>query len=77
MDLAPDEEAVRAAALVWLNEVTLGGTVPVTRGQLSNDFLVAGERFPLVDRGRGIRKPVGWRAALSITTAWWRYRNLD
>lgn len=28
-----------------------------------------GERFPLVDRGRGIRRPRGWSAALSIMTA--------
>lgn len=60
---------MRAAALVWLNEVTLGGTVPVSRGQLANDFSFADQRFPLIDRGRGIRKPVGWQAALSITTA--------
>ena len=63
------EQSVRAAALVWLDAVTLGGSVPVTREQLANDFLVTGERFPLVDRGRGIRKPLGWRSALSITTA--------
>lgn len=69
MTAALNEDSVRAAALAWLQDVTLGGTVPVTRDQLANDFHVAGERFPLVDRGRGIRKPVGWRAALSITTA--------
>lgn len=63
------EEAIRAAALAWLADVTLGGTVPISRAQLANDFYVAGERFPLVDRGRGIRKPQGWRAALSIMTA--------
>jgi putative restriction endonuclease len=63
------EEAVRAAALAWLHDITLGGTVPVTREQLANDFYVAGQRFPLVDRGRGIRKPAGWHAALSIMTA--------
>ena len=65
---ARDEEAIRAAALAWLQVVTFGGTVPTTREQLANDFQVAGQRFPLVDRGRGIRKPVGWRAALSIMT---------
>jgi putative restriction endonuclease len=65
----PNEEAVRAAALAWLQDITLGGTVPVTREQLANDFRVAGQRFPLVDRGRGIRKPAGWHAALSIMTA--------
>ena len=68
MTAALDEVSVRAAALVWLQEVTLGGTIPVTREQLANDFHVAGQRFPLVDRGRGIRKPAGWRGALSIMT---------
>jgi putative restriction endonuclease len=66
---APDEQAIRAAALAWLHDVTLGGTVPVTREQLANDFHALGERFPLIDRGRGIRKPYGWSGALSITTA--------
>jgi putative restriction endonuclease len=65
---AAEEGEIRAAALAWLQEVTLGGSVPVTREQLANDFYHAGERFPLVDRGRGIRKPAGWRAALSIMT---------
>jgi putative restriction endonuclease len=64
-----DEQAIRAAALSWLNEATLGGTVPVTREQLANDFQIAGQRFSLVDRCRGIRRPAGWRAALSIMTA--------
>jgi putative restriction endonuclease len=63
------EDEIRAAALAWLQLVTLDGTVAVTREQLANDFSVAGTRFPLIDRGRGIRKPQGWRAALSILTA--------
>lgn len=63
------EEAIRAAALAWLQRATLGGTIPVSREQLAQDFHVDSTRFPLVDRGRGIRKPLGWRAALSITTA--------
>jgi putative restriction endonuclease len=66
----PDSiQRIRAAALLWINDVTFGGAVPITREQLANDFLIDGQRFPLVDRGRGIRKPVGWNAALSITTA--------
>lgn len=64
-----DEDAIRAAALVWLHDVSLGGTVPVTRDQLEEDFRPGGERFKLVDRNRGIRHPRGWRAALSIMTA--------
>lgn len=63
------DEPIRAAALAWINRVTLGGTITVTRDQLANDFEVDGRPFPLVDRGRGIRKPVGWSAALSIMTA--------
>jgi putative restriction endonuclease len=62
-------EFVRAAAFEWLTRVTHDGTLPVTRQQLANDFFVAGRRFPLVDRGRGIRKPEGWSSALSILTA--------
>jgi putative restriction endonuclease len=64
-----DEQSIRAAALSWLHDVTLSGAVPISREQLANDFHVNGQRFPLVDRGRGIRKPIGWTAALSITTA--------
>ena len=63
------EEHIRAAALDWLSKVTLDGTVPVSRVQLRDDFHVDGSRFPLVDAGRGIRKPRGWSAALSILTA--------
>ncbi len=66
---AVPEEHVRAAALQWLGEVTFDGTVPVTRDRLSNDFSVGGQRFPLVDAGRGIRRPAGWSTALSILTA--------
>jgi putative restriction endonuclease len=66
---AGDEDAIRAAALAWLDRVTFGGELHVERQTLAVDFQVAGERFPLIDRGRGIRRPAGWRAALSILTA--------
>lgn len=69
MAASMNDHSIRAAALAWLHEVTLGGTLPVTREQLANDFHAGGQRFPLIDRGRGIRKPAGWSAALSITTA--------
>jgi len=36
------EEQIRAAALAWIQEVTLGGTLPITREQLANYFVVAG-----------------------------------
>jgi len=63
------ELAIRDAALAWLQQVTHDGTVAVRREQLANDFQFGGERFPLIDRGRGIRKPLGWHSALSISTA--------
>ncbi|HVN13140.1 MAG TPA: hypothetical protein VMT69_13675, partial [Kineosporiaceae bacterium] len=69
MTTAGDPLAVRAAALAWLADVTMDGQVEVTRAQLANDFTVDGVRFPLIDRGRGIRKPQGWDAALTITTS--------
>jgi putative restriction endonuclease len=63
------EDVIRGAALHWLSAVTLDGRRPISRVQLANDFVWNGERFPLIDRGRGIRKPAGWTTALSITTA--------
>jgi putative restriction endonuclease len=69
MTNAITEDEIRAAALVWIDNQTHGGTLPISRDRLAGDFFVGGTRFPLIDRGRGIRKPIGWRAALSITTA--------
>lgn len=66
---ATAENRIRAAALDWVRSASLDGTRPLHRDELANDFLIEGVRFPLVDRGRGIRKPMGWRAALSILTA--------
>lgn len=63
------EDAVRAAAIQWVRGVTMDTMLSITREQLAGDFAVGGVRFPLIDRGRGIRKPAGWGAALSITTA--------
>jgi putative restriction endonuclease len=63
------EGEVRSAALDWIRLVTLDGQVSVTRDQLANDFILQGQRIPLIDRGRGIRKPRGWDAALSISTS--------
>lgn len=68
-DRAVHEDSVRSAALAWLFAVTHDGQLPATRDQLANDFVFNGDRFPLIDRGRGIRKPVGWNSALSIMTA--------
>lgn len=69
MNPAPRENWIRAAAIDWLRVQTLDGTSPISRERLANDFVVDGARFPLVDRGRGIRRPAGWSAALSILTA--------
>lgn len=66
--MSDDEDTIRAAALLWLRDVTADGRDPISRYQLANEFRIDGSRFPLLDRVRGIRKPVGWRSALSITT---------
>ena len=63
-----DEEIIRVEALAWLDVVSGAGDMEMTRDQLANDFSFRGVRFPLIDRGKGIRRPGGWSAALSITT---------
>jgi putative restriction endonuclease len=42
--------------------------MPAHREQLANDFTWRRQRFPLIDPQRGIRRPAGWAAALSIVT---------
>jgi putative restriction endonuclease len=69
VNAASSEELIRTAAFEWLTKTTLDGTIPVSRAQLTNDFRFDGTRFPLVDAGRGIRRPRGWTSALSIMTA--------
>jgi putative restriction endonuclease len=69
MVAAVGEDAVRALAIEWVHQRSLDGTVPVSREALANDFQIGDTRFPLIDRGRGIRKPAGWSTALSILTA--------
>src|SRR4051812_37598710 len=44
---AVSEQYVRVAALDWLSNVTLDGTIPVSRAQLRDDFRIGGDRFPL------------------------------
>ena len=53
----------------WIRRQTMDGQLSITRDRLANDFIIDGQRIPLIDRGRGIRKPAGWDAALSITTS--------
>lgn len=69
MDLALERE-VRQAALRWLDERTgaAGGFRPFTRAELEQDFAWGGRRIPLVSRQKGIWKPAGLDAALSILT---------
>lgn len=59
---------MRALAIEWVHQRSLDGTVPISRDALANDFHIGDTRFPLIDRGRGIRKPLGWSTALSILT---------
>ena len=67
--VASSPDVIREAAIEWLRQTTFDGEVAITREQLTNDFTIDGVRYPLVDTGRGIRKPAGWDAALSILTA--------
>jgi putative restriction endonuclease len=68
--VTPDvDERFRAAAFAYLDDMTEHSGGLVTREQLEN-FLFDGERVPLVERQRGIRK-IGWLdAAVSILTTY-------
>lgn len=59
------EFALRLAAMDWL--ASFGADATFRYEQLA-EFRFAGDRVPLTDRGRGIRKPAGMTAALSIST---------
>jgi len=61
------ELAVRLAAMDWL--ATFGPEQTFRYEQLAQ-FQFHGERVPLTDRGRGIRKPVQLSAALSFSTVY-------
>lgn len=63
---APDE--LRLAAIEWLRKRTFDGELPLTREEIL-DFRFRGEPFRLQDLTKGIRKPAGWDAALSVTTS--------
>ena len=62
-----DEALVRTAAFRWLSEVTQGGELPVTWGQLQA-FRVDGDSITLIGQ-RGIWSPRGFSMPISITTA--------
>lgn len=62
-----DERALRTEAMAWLAVRTHDGRDAISRGDLGQ-FTFRGERVPLIDAGRGIRKPGNCQAALSIMT---------
>lgn len=64
-----DDSALRVAAQQWLALRTNDGSDPIHSEELS-DFRFRGERIPLLDRQRGIRKPAGLESALSIRTVY-------
>lgn len=64
-----EDRALREAARAWLDDVTLNGSLSVSREQLSA-FEFNGERIPLIDRHKGIRKPRMLTAALSFVTTY-------
>jgi putative restriction endonuclease len=57
----------RDAAFAWLRQ--RGDAPVVTRAELAG-FVFEGARIPLVDPNRGIRRPVGFRGAVSIMTTY-------
>lgn len=65
------ELAIRLAAQSWLDAERAHGIEYWTQRTLEN-FRFAGEQLPLMDRQRGIRKPAGMAAALSIRTVYRR-----
>jgi putative restriction endonuclease len=61
------ELALRLAAMDWL---TAFGLEQVFRYEQLAQFRFQGDRVPLTDRGRGIRKPAQLTAALSFSTVY-------
>ena len=61
------DQRFREAAFAWLR--ARGQTPVVTRSELAG-FVFGGERVPLVDPNRGIRRPTGMRGAISIMTTY-------
>lgn len=64
-----EEDVIRAQIMEWLAARTHDGADAVTWSEL-RDFRLAGESLPLKDRVKGIWKPAGFGAALSITTTY-------
>ncbi|HWG94990.1 MAG TPA: hypothetical protein VNU66_12260, partial [Mycobacteriales bacterium] len=64
MSLTPFETGLRDAAMTWLDARRRVGDGFVRHEELAS-FEYAGQRVPLMDRQRGIRKPAIFEAALS------------
>lgn len=65
MATPPDSDELRTAVFSYVDSLLEAGSPYVTRSQL-RDFTFDGERVPLVDPSKGIRKPAGWSTVLSI-----------
>ncbi|WP_394159791.1 HNH endonuclease [Galactobacter valiniphilus] len=63
------EDEIRWAAIDWLRQRTLEGELPLTREDILDFRLADGDQFRLQDLTKGIRRPRGWGAALSVTTS--------
>ena len=63
------QSRVRREAMTWLTVRTNDGLDAISTPDL-DDFVDDGEPFLLKDRQQGIRKPLGWSAALSVQTVW-------
>jgi putative restriction endonuclease len=59
-----ETQDLRAAAMHWLD----GRPMPRVDFAWLSEFEYGGQRIPLMDRQRGIRKPAGMQAALAIRT---------
>jgi len=66
---AEDELRARRAAMAWVTVRTNDGLNSISSEDLK-DFELDGVRLPLIDAQRGIRKPAGFSAALSIRTVY-------
>ncbi|WP_211129198.1 HNH endonuclease [Sinomonas albida] len=61
------EDEIRHQVMEWLAARSNDGSGAISYAEL-HDFVLEGEHLPLKDRFKGIRKPAGFSAALSITT---------
>lgn len=59
---------LRLAAIDWLRARSLDGELPLSREDIL-DFRFEGEPFRLQDLTKGIRRPAGFSAALTVTTS--------